>query len=215
MTSNKKRKTNSQKTIGKRIKELREKKGETQADLAKELYVKRETVNQWENETRDLKTAYTIKLADYYNTTCDYILRGVQSENVDINRITGLSDEAIEFLNYLKENNKQNLDVINNLFRFRLIKGLDFYDCFILKIAEYFNLDVDPLKIGYIFNQSTKNITRISDEDLRPDEEIGDIINEGEFHISIAFFEELLLKEINDLLKKERNKYKRNVRDYN
>ena len=65
-------------TIGGRIKKLREEKGEIQADVAKKLNVKRETVNQWENNTRDLKTEYTVKLADYYNTTCDYILRGYE-----------------------------------------------------------------------------------------------------------------------------------------
>jgi len=87
-------------TTGGRIRELREKKGETQADMAKNLYVLRETVNQWENDVRDLKTEYTIKLADYFGVTCDYILRGVQAENVDIHKQTGLSEKAINVLKF-------------------------------------------------------------------------------------------------------------------
>lgn len=59
--------------IGERIRKLREEKGLTQQQLAKKMYVKRETVNQWENETRDLKTGYTISLADFFGVTCDYI----------------------------------------------------------------------------------------------------------------------------------------------
>ena len=87
-------------TTGGRIRELREKKGETQADMAKNLYVLRETVNQWENDVRDLKTEYTIKLADYFGVTCDYILRGVQAENVDIHKQTGLSEKALNVLKF-------------------------------------------------------------------------------------------------------------------
>lgn len=89
-------------SIGTRIKKLRESKGETQAEVATHLCVKRETVNQWENNTRDLKTEYTIKLADYFNTTCDYILRGLSPNNVEINKILGLSEESIKKLQSFK-----------------------------------------------------------------------------------------------------------------
>jgi len=90
--------------IGERIRALREEKGLTQAQLAKELFIaKRETITQWEAGTRDLKTEYTIKLADYFGVTCDYILRGVKSENVEINKRLGLSDEAIEVLQFYNE----------------------------------------------------------------------------------------------------------------
>ena len=75
--------------IGLRISKLREKRGLSQKQLADELEknglkVRRETVTQWENGSRDLKTEYTVKLADFFGVTCDYILRGIESENVDI-----------------------------------------------------------------------------------------------------------------------------------
>lgn len=86
--------------IGKRITELREQKGMTQAELARAISVQRETVNQWERGNRDLKTKYTILLANYFNVTCDYILRGIRAENVNIKTELGLDDEAILRLKY-------------------------------------------------------------------------------------------------------------------
>lgn len=113
---------NSNIEIGKRIKELREKKGLTQKELAENLSVKRETVNQWENGTRDLKTEYTIKLADFFEVTCDEILRGVKAENVSINKELGLSDSTIEILNVLKS---ADFDDVLNVINF-LIETLHF-----------------------------------------------------------------------------------------
>lgn len=84
--------------IGERIAHLRKVKGISQADLAKAMYVKREVVTHWEKGDRDLKTEYTIKLADYFGVTCDYLLRGIPSENLDIAKATGLNNDSIEKL---------------------------------------------------------------------------------------------------------------------
>lgn len=86
--------------IGDRIKELRANK--TQAEVAKALNVMRQTVDQWENGTRDLKTQYTISLADYFGVSCDYILRGIKAENVPISKI-GLSDVSIEKIKFMSD----------------------------------------------------------------------------------------------------------------
>ena len=84
--------------VGGRIRHLREDKGETQAQLAKALQVKRETVNQWENGVRDLKTQYTIDLADHFGVTCDELLRGIKAEHVEICKVTGLPESTIQVL---------------------------------------------------------------------------------------------------------------------
>ena len=108
-------------TIGDRIRILREARKLTQAELAKELskmlgfIIKRETVNQWENNARDLKTDYTVILANFFGVTCDEILRGVKAENVDIQEKTGLSDTAITEIIKLKESKKSFLDELNIL----------------------------------------------------------------------------------------------------
>jgi len=60
--------------IGEIIRQLRIENKETQKHLANELGVKRETVNQWENGARDLKTQCIINLAKHFNISADYLL---------------------------------------------------------------------------------------------------------------------------------------------
>lgn len=89
------------KDIGVRIAKLRESHNLSQSQLADELgkiglKVRRESITQWENGTRDLKTDYTIKLAEFFGVTCDYILRAVEADNVSIAKATGLNNAAIE-----------------------------------------------------------------------------------------------------------------------
>ena len=102
--------------IGKRIKNLREKNGLTQQQLAKELHVKRETVNLWENGFRDLKTGYTIALADYFNVDCDYLLRGISAKKSDIHEATGLDEIAIVSIDLLKHDSPVGLAIMNQLY---------------------------------------------------------------------------------------------------
>lgn len=87
--------------IGKRIKALREAKSLRQSDVADALHIARSNYAKMESGDRDLKTEYCIAMANYFNVTCDYLLRGIPAENVDICRQTGLSNEAAVFLRNL------------------------------------------------------------------------------------------------------------------
>ncbi|MDL2287286.1 helix-turn-helix domain-containing protein [Eubacteriales bacterium OttesenSCG-928-G02] len=84
--------------VGRRIQKLREGNNMTQAALAKEMGVSRETINHWESDTREIKATQLLKLSELFDVTCDFILRGVQTENVNIHKKTGLSEKAIELL---------------------------------------------------------------------------------------------------------------------
>lgn len=87
--------------IAERIKKLREDKGVTQLEVSKALHVKRQTVAQWENGERDLKTEAIIELAQYFDVTSDFILglsKYKTAQAADIGKITGLSDENIKSL---------------------------------------------------------------------------------------------------------------------
>lgn len=88
--------------IGERIRKLREGKNLTQKELADELFVKRETINAWENAIRDIKTEYTDALASFFGVSCDYIIRGVEAENIDACNRTGLSEKAVINLSSLR-----------------------------------------------------------------------------------------------------------------
>ena len=63
--------------LGKRIEQIRKDRGETQQQLADAVGVKRETVNQWESGTRQLKAEAVVSIAKHYCITSDY-LRPIQ-----------------------------------------------------------------------------------------------------------------------------------------
>lgn len=86
------------KSIGKRIRELREGKGLTQEELSKGLNIQREKLAKMETGRQDFKTQDIINVADYFNVSCDYILRGVSAENLDFNKNLGLTEETVKSL---------------------------------------------------------------------------------------------------------------------
>ena len=57
-----------------RLKEIREDRDITQAELAAYLNVKQNTYSQYENGQRQIPLGLLIKLAEYYKTSTDYIL---------------------------------------------------------------------------------------------------------------------------------------------
>lgn len=87
--------------IGLRISKLRVE--QSQQEVANALKVRRETVTQWENGTRRIKDTDIVRMADYFGCSCDFILRGVDSKNLDVHRATGLSDETINSLRYYND----------------------------------------------------------------------------------------------------------------
>ncbi len=57
-----------------RLKELREDKDLFQKDVAKYLNMSQTGYSQYETETNDIPTEILRNLADYYNTSIDYML---------------------------------------------------------------------------------------------------------------------------------------------
>ncbi|WP_027633344.1 helix-turn-helix domain-containing protein [Clostridium hydrogeniformans] len=62
------------KTIGDRIKELREDKCLNQQELGKMFNVHKGTISNWENGKRTPDADMIIKIADYFNVSIDYLL---------------------------------------------------------------------------------------------------------------------------------------------
>lgn len=60
--------------IGRRIKELRQKRGITQETLSEVLQVSVQTVSRWENEINAPDLSMLPQLAIYFNVTTDYLL---------------------------------------------------------------------------------------------------------------------------------------------
>ncbi|WP_393920302.1 helix-turn-helix domain-containing protein [Bacillus altitudinis] len=62
--------------FGKRITTLRKKAGLTQEELAKKLNVTRSALSQYELGTREPNYDLLLKIADFFEVTVDYLLRG-------------------------------------------------------------------------------------------------------------------------------------------
>lgn len=84
--------------IADRIKELRESKGWTQAELARRLGVTRNGVNSWEQGLSSPALASLVDLANLFNVSADYIL-GIDSLNT-VN-VKGLDKKDIALVNAL------------------------------------------------------------------------------------------------------------------
>ena len=115
-------------TIGERLRELRKSNSMTQDDLANALGVSRVQVNQWESGSREISNSRIIKIAEFFGTTCDYILLGKETHDIsefgnisstgnEINEI--LSDSSIQALRDIRkidaESRKTYKDILNGL----------------------------------------------------------------------------------------------------
>lgn len=89
-----------------RLTALRESKGKKRQDVADDIQISRASLEYYEKGKRKPDIEVLLKLADYYNVTCDYLLKGVKTENVSINEVTGLSDKAIETLSRIFKQSK-------------------------------------------------------------------------------------------------------------
>lgn len=71
-----------------RIKELRVEKNLKQSDLAQILNVKQNTISNWENGRTEIDWESTLKLADHFNVSVDYILGRTDSSESELSSIT-------------------------------------------------------------------------------------------------------------------------------
>ena len=71
-----------EKTLGKRIKECRLRKGMTQEALAEVLFTKKSTISEYENDKIDLKYSVLKEIAKALDTSVSY-LSGEQDEDID------------------------------------------------------------------------------------------------------------------------------------
>ena len=78
--------------IADKVKMLREKRGITQAELAKQLGITRAGVNAWEMGISVPSTQYIVELALFFGVSADYLLGLESSATVSVE---GLNDREI------------------------------------------------------------------------------------------------------------------------
>ncbi|MCM1008340.1 MAG: helix-turn-helix domain-containing protein [Ruminococcus flavefaciens] len=85
-------------TFSKKLIELRKSNNLTKKELAERLEISAASLGYYESGERlpDISTA--CKIADFFNITCDELIRGIKAENVNINKKLGLSDQAVSML---------------------------------------------------------------------------------------------------------------------
>lgn len=114
-------KPNSNADVGERIKYLRCNSLLSQTDLANKLGRKREEITMYETGARNIDINTLKEVAKIFNVSTDYLLGITEFESIDTNNIAihnllGLSDEAIKNLIRLKKYHNSNiLDTINYL----------------------------------------------------------------------------------------------------
>lgn len=79
-------------TTGKRIKDLRKKKGLNQEDLGKIIGLTDSAISSIETERSEIKSEDAIKLSKYFNVSLDYLLTGKE----EISTITNEEQAVIE-----------------------------------------------------------------------------------------------------------------------
>ena len=67
--------------IADRIQQLRKSKGLSQEELADKIGVSRQAVSKWESEQSTPDIEKIILLSDYFETTTDYLLKGIEPSN--------------------------------------------------------------------------------------------------------------------------------------
>lgn len=84
--------------IGERLRELRTAKGMTQKEVAKFVNVAQSTYTLYEGDKREPPFETLCALADLFGTTCDYLLRGIETKNITLANELGLCNDAINVL---------------------------------------------------------------------------------------------------------------------
>ena len=74
--------------VADRIKALREQRGMTQSELAKQLGITRSSVNAWELGISVPSTQYVVELADIFKVSTDYLLCVDTSASVSVAGLT-------------------------------------------------------------------------------------------------------------------------------
>lgn len=92
-------------SFGKVLSELRKEKGLKREDLANLLGCSAAAIGNYENDNRSPDFDTLVRIADYFNTTTDYLLGRTETKTVETNirsvcDYTGLSDKAVEYLNF-------------------------------------------------------------------------------------------------------------------
>lgn len=82
--------------LNERIRQLREARGMTQVELARQLSVTKQSVSNWENNNIQPSVEMAVAIADFFGVTLDDLLGRVERRQLCVE---GLTDAQIQHLN--------------------------------------------------------------------------------------------------------------------
>lgn len=98
-------------TAGERIREIREKRGLTQEQLAKKAEISKGFLSDVENDKRNIGSQGLLRIANELGASVDYLLAGRVTENVDIEKIV-IPQELSEAAEELSLSYSDTLDLL-------------------------------------------------------------------------------------------------------
>lgn len=147
--------------IGNRLKQLREELNIKQDELAKKISVSTSTIGMYETNKREPNNEITIKLADFFNVSVDYLLgRDVYRTGNRIKQLRlqkGINQEVLAELLGLEIAGISKLET----------GRVPLKDEYILKLADYFNVSTDYLLGRYANNDSDSENKEIFANNLK------------------------------------------------
>lgn len=84
--------------LGEQIKELRLNRNMSQVELAKKLFVSKQSVSNWENENIMPSVEMLIKISKIFGVTTDYLLGLSEKHTLNTDGLTDLQITHIQFL---------------------------------------------------------------------------------------------------------------------
>lgn len=181
--------------IGQRLGALRVSADLSQKAVADAVGVKRETINQWEAGTRQIKAEHIISLAKFFQVSSDYILgltdsRQQEQEIREAQSRLGLEDGTVELLtNYTAKERRNPKKVI------AFYRGLN----------HFFSHDRAPDVFSALFNAEAKALqtvdtlhnleTHIDAEDYTQEELLGALQNKDVVSATSGFEYSVFLAE--------------------
>lgn len=105
-----------------RLKTLRRQHGKTQQDIASSLGITRQGYAKYENNLGEPDNSSLVKLADYFNTSVDYLLGRIEfpqvstkTEGINTNKAFSNDQELISFYNELLGSDERLIRKLRNI----------------------------------------------------------------------------------------------------
>ena len=96
--------------VGNRLRRLREENGMSQREVSEILGLETQAAyGKLEGGNVTLQPHHCVILAELFGKSCDYIMRGVEAQNVDVCKRTGLEQKSIEALEKFEKERQEHL----------------------------------------------------------------------------------------------------------